>query len=104
MQNPSSFALMKRALFPYSGEEPLTLKQGLRVVLAWILVFTPPLLLLVLLLTLIEGFDAPGIFSSLGVAFLLSAGIFGLFSTFVVVMSNRAARLRQAWKARNGLL
>jgi hypothetical protein len=102
MQNPSSFTLMKRALFPYSGEDPLSLKQGLRVVLAWILVFTPPLLLLVLLLTLIEGFDMQSMVNGLLVAFLLSAGIFGFFSTFVVVMSNRAARLRQAWKARNG--
>ena len=102
MQNPSSFPLMKRALFPYSGENPLSLKQGLRVVLAWILVFTPPLLLLVLLLTLIEGFDMQSMLNGLLVAFLLSAGIFGLFSTFIVVMSNRAARLHQAWKARNG--
>lgn len=102
MQNPSRFALTKRLLFPYSGEDPLTLKQGLRVVLVWVLLFSLPLSLCVLVIRLLEGFSTRGIIASFLFAFLSGAFIFGILSTLIVVMSNRAARIRQAWKAQNG--
>lgn len=102
MHNPSRFSFTKRLLFPYSGEDPLTLKQGLRVVLAWVLLFSLPVSLLVLLLTAMEGYSAQRIVASVAFAFLSGAFIFGILSVLIVVMSNRAAHIRQAWKAQNG--
>jgi hypothetical protein len=102
MQNPSRFSGMKRLLFPYSGEDPLTLKQGLRVVLAWALLFSLPVSLCVLALASMEGFSAQRIIASMVFAFLSGAFIFGMLSVLIVVMSNRAAHIRQAWKAQNG--
>lgn len=102
MQNPSRFSLARRLLFPYSGEEPLTMKQGLRVVLAWTLLFPLPISLLVLIMTLVERSSVQGIVYSVVFAFLSVAFIFGLLGLLIVVVSNRAAHIRQAWKARNG--
>lgn len=102
MQNPSRFSVVRRLLFPYSGEEPLSLKQGLRVVLAWTLLFPLPISLLVLIMTLVEGLSMQGIVYSVVFAFLSVAFIFGLLGLLIVVVSNRAAHIRQAWKARNG--
>lgn len=102
MQNPSRFSLARRLLFPYSGEEPLTMKQGLRVVLAWTLLFPLPISLLVLIMTLLEQSSVQGIVYSVVFAFLSVAFIFGLLGLLIVVVSNRAAHIRQAWKARNG--
>lgn len=93
---------MKRLLFPYSGEEPLALRQCLRVVRAWILLFSLPLTLCALLVTLLAGYNAQEIITGCVFAFLSGAFIFGILSAFVVVMSNRAARIRQAWRAQNG--
>lgn len=101
MQNQSSVPLMQRVLFPYSGEEPLSFVQGLRVVLTWVLCFALPLTLCVLLLTQVEHFSAQRTLSSLVFAFLSGGGTFGILSMLIVIMSNRAARIRQAWKARN---
>lgn len=102
MQNPSRFPLTKRLLFPYSGEHPLTMKQALRVVLAWALLFSLPVSLCVLALTAMEGYSTPQMLSSVLFAFLSGAFIFGMLSVLIVVMSNRAAHIRQAWKAQNG--
>ena len=101
MENPTSFPWLRRVLFPFSGEQPLPLTRGLKVVLLWILLFPLPLLPIVLLIALIGRFSAQDTLGSLIFAFLVSAGLFGFFATFIVVMSNRAARLRLAWKARN---
>lgn len=102
MQNPSRFPLMRRLLFPYSGEEVLTLRQGLRVVLVWALIFALPVSLFVLAFTGIAGYSAQKIISTVLFTFLSGACIFGILSVLIVVMSNRAARIRQAWKAQNG--
>lgn len=102
MQNPSRFSAMRRLLFPYSGEDPLTPKQSLRVVLAWVLLFSLPISLCVLLLTSMEGYSAQEIASKVVFTFLSGAFIFGMLSVLIVVMSNRAAHIRQAWKAQNG--
>lgn len=102
MQNPSRFSVTRRLLFPYSGENPLTMKQGLRVVLAWMLLFSLPVALCVLALTSMEGFGMSKVISSVTFAFLSGAFIFGMLSVLIVVMSNRAAHIRQAWKAQNG--
>ena len=102
MQNPPRYSLMRRLLFPYSGEEPLSAKQGLRVVLVWTLLFPLPISLLVLGLTLLEGWSTYGVIFNVVFAFLSGAFIFGILSLLIVLMSNRAAHIRQAWKARNG--
>jgi hypothetical protein len=102
MQDPSRFLLMKRLLFPYSGESPLSLRQGLRVVLAWMLAFPLLISLFTLPVSFLAGFNAQGVAVNCIFAFLLSAFIFGLSGLLVVLMSNRAAHIRQAWKAQNG--
>src|SRR3954465_2860275 len=102
MQNPSRFSLARRLLFPYNSEEPLTTRQGLRVVLAWTLLFPLPISLLVLVMTLLERLSVQGVAYSVVFAFLSVAFIFGLLGFLIVVVSNRAAHIRQAWKARNG--
>jgi hypothetical protein len=102
MQNPSHVSLTRRLLFPYSGEEPLSLKQGLRVVLAWILVFSVPLSLFALAFMLLGRYSMQGTITLFVFAFLSGAFIFGTLGMFIVVMGNRAARIHQAWKARNG--
>lgn len=101
MQDSSRFSLAKRVLFPYSGEDPLSFMQSVRVVLTWILWFALPLSLCVLVLAQLEHFSVQRTLNSLLFAFFSSAGVFGLLSVLIVVMSNRAARIRQAWKARN---
>lgn len=98
MQNPSRFPVMKRLLFPYSGEVILTPVQGLRVVLAWALVFSLPVSLFVLAFTSVMGDGVPKIISSTLFAFLSGVCIFGLLSVLIVVMNNRSARIRQAWQ------
>jgi hypothetical protein len=102
MQNPPRLSLAKRLLFPYSGEHPLTTKQGLRVVLAWTLLFPLPLSMMSLVITLLERFSAQGMIVSFLFAFLSGAFIFGILGVLIVIMSNRAAHIRQAWKAQNG--
>lgn len=102
MQNPPRYSLVRRLLFPYSAERPLSTRQGLRIVLVWMLLFSLPLSLLVLLLTLAEGWSESEIIGSIVFAFLSCAFFFGILSLLIVVMSNRAAHIRQAWKARNG--
>ncbi|HEY0755821.1 MAG TPA: hypothetical protein VGD98_17815 [Ktedonobacteraceae bacterium] len=102
MQNPPRFSIIKRLLFPFSGEDALSPQQGLRVVLAWILFFSLPVSVCVLALTAMEGFSGQKIITSVMFAFLSGAFIFGMLSVLIVVMSNRAAHIRQAWKAQNG--
>ena len=102
MESPSLFPLAKRLLFPYSGEDPLSLKQSLRVVLAWMLVFPLPFSICTMIVPLLEGLSAQGIMNSFLFAFCSGAFIFGLLGLLIVVMSNRSARIRQAWKAQNG--
>lgn len=102
MLSPSRFSLMRRLLYPYSGEEPLSALQGLRVVLAWMLSFPLPLSFLTLIPMLIEHFSVQEMINGFVFAFLSGAFIFGLLGVLIVVMSNRAAHIRQAWKAQNG--
>ena len=102
MQKRPRFSPMRRLLFPYSGEEPLTLKQSLRVVGAWMFFFPVPISLLVLVITQLERMSSNGVIVSLVFTFLSVSFLFGLLSLLCVTMSNRAAHIRQAWKARNG--
>jgi hypothetical protein len=92
------YRLMRRILYPYNGELPLSLKQSLRVLLGWMLFFPLGMSLLALLLTIIELYPVQKIVLYVILSFLLSVFIFGLLGLLVVTMSNKAARLHQTWK------
>lgn len=98
------YPLLRRILFPYSAEEPLTRKQGLRVVGVWMLLFLCPMLLCIFPLTL----AVVGLASWMKVTFLLlivflsGVVIFCVLAWLVVVINNRAAQIQQQKAARTG--
>ena len=98
MQHRPRYRLMRRILYPYNGEQPLSFKQSLRVLLAWMLFFSLTMSLLALVLTIIELYPVQKIVLFVIVSFLSGVFIFGLFGLLVVTMSNKAARLHQTWK------
>ncbi|HLH61412.1 MAG TPA: hypothetical protein VKV20_06960 [Ktedonobacteraceae bacterium] len=102
MQSQRRYSLFRRLLFPYSGEQPLTRKQGLRVLAAWMLFFPLTMSLITLVIAVIGSFTLHRTILLFVVAFLSGVFIFGLLGWVVVSMSNRAARIRQAWKAERG--
>jgi len=87
---------MRRILFPYSGEEPLSRVQAMRVIGAWILIFVPGMLILTLLLAVVVTLPLHKILLLLLLSSLSGIIIFGTLSWLVVAMSNRAARILQA--------
>jgi hypothetical protein len=99
MQHKPRYKLMRRILFPYSGEEPLSLKQSLRVVLAWILFFPLCMSLLTLVITVFGSYTPQRMVEFVIFTFLSGVFIFGLLGLLIVTMSNKAARFRQTWKA-----
>ncbi len=102
MQHTSRYRLMRRILYPYTGEQPLSLKQNLRVLLAWMLFFPVCLSLLTLAIALIGSFTVQKTVALLIFTFLSGVFIFGLLGLLVVSMSNKAARLHQTWKTQKG--
>jgi hypothetical protein len=102
MQHTSRYRLMRRILYPYSGEQPLSMKQNLRVLLAWMLFFPVCMSLLTLAIALIGSYTAQKAVSLLIFTFLSGVFIFGSLGLLVVSMSNKAARLHQTWKTRKG--
>ena len=102
MQHTSRYRLMRRILYPYSGEQPLSMKQNLRVLLAWMLFFPVCMSLLTLAIALIGSYTAQKAVSLLIFTFLSGVFIFGLLGLLVVSMSNKAARLHQRWKTQKG--
>lgn len=99
MQTIPRFRLMRRALFPYSGEDALTFKQGLRVIVAWILLIPLIVSLLAMPIAAMEGLSLSGLAQVFAFAFISGACIFGLLGWLIVVVNNRSARIRRAWKA-----
>jgi hypothetical protein len=102
MQHKPRYKLMRRILFPYSGEEPLSLKQGLRVMLAWILFFPLCISLLTLVFVVFGSYPLQRMVELLVFAFISSAFIFGILGLLIVSMNNRSARFRQTWKTQRG--
>ncbi len=98
MQHRPRYRLMRRVLYPYSGEQPLTFKQGMRVLLGWMLFFPLTMSLLALVLTIVELYPLQKILLYVVLSFFAGVFIFGLFGLLVVAMSNKAARLHQTWK------
>ncbi len=97
MQHAPRYMLMRRILYPYSGEEPLSLKQGLRVVLAWMLFFPLCMCLLTLALAFFESFTLQRMVMLLIFVSLSGVVIFGILGLLIVSMGNKAARFRQTW-------
>ncbi|MBA2286875.1 MAG: hypothetical protein H0W02_15480 [Ktedonobacteraceae bacterium] len=98
--NPPRPALFRRILFPYSGNEVLTIRQGLRVVLAWILFIPLPMTLCALPVSLVI---ASSLYKALVMALLVfgsGALIFGLLGCFIVGVNNWAVRVRDERQAR----
>ena len=102
MQHRPRYRLMRRILYPYSGEQPLSLKQGLRVLLGWMLFFPLTMSLLALVLTIVELYPLQKIMLYVILSFLSGVFIFGLLGLLVLGMSNKAARLHQKWKIQKG--
>ena len=98
MQHRPRYRFMRRILFPYEGDQPLSLKQSVRVMLGWMLFFPLTMSLLALLLTIIELYPLQKIVLYVIVSFLSGVFIFGLFGLLVISMSNKAARLHEKWK------
>jgi len=95
MQHRPRYRLMRRILYPYSGEQPLSLKQSMRVLLGWMLFFPMTMSLLALVLTIFELYPIQKIILYVMLSFLAGVFIFGLFGLLVVAMGNKAARLHQ---------
>jgi len=89
---------MRRILYPYNGEQPLSLKQSLRVLFGWMLFFPLTMALLALVLTIIELYPLQKIVLFVILSFFAGVFIFGLFGLLIVTLSNKAARLHQTWK------
>lgn len=102
MQHSPRYRLMRRILYPYSGEQPLSMKQNLRVLLAWMLFFPVCMSLLTLAIALIGSYTAQKTVTLLIFTFLSGVFIFGSLGLLVVSMSNKAARLHQRWKTQKG--
>ena len=98
MQHRPRYRLMRRILYPFSGEQPLSLKQSLRVLLGWMLFFPLTMAILALVLSIIVLYPLQKIVLYVILSFLLGVFIFGLFGLLVVTLSNKAARLHQTWK------
>ena len=102
MQHRPRYRLMRRILYPYNGEQPLSFKQSLRVLLAWMLFFPVCMSLLTLAIALIGSYTVQKTVALLIFTFLSGVFIFGLLGLLVVSMSNKAARLHQTWKTQKG--
>jgi ABC-type bacteriocin/lantibiotic exporter with double-glycine peptidase domain len=101
MQNRPRYSFIRRLLFPYSGEEPLSRSQGLRIILSWALFFSSLMILCTSPIALVIGAHMIGkTILFLLISFLAGLVVFGILAWFVVYMSNRAARLFQARKTR----
>jgi len=101
MQNQPHYSLMRRLLFPYSGEVPLTRAQGIRVVIAWALffAFVMSFCSMPILLAMATALTRQKIILFLLISLLSGAFVFGMLAWVVVSMSNRAARFRQRREA-----
>jgi hypothetical protein len=99
MQRPPRYTFMRRILFPYSGEEVLSLKQSLRVLFAWV-IFVPLLMsLCTLMLTSLMAYSLQKIGLYFLFTFLSGFFIFGCLGLLVVAVNNQSARIRQVRKA-----
>jgi hypothetical protein len=90
---------MRRLLFPYSGEEALTLKQALRVLFAWAILVPLVMSLCSLALTLLFAYPVLKIGFYMLFTALSGFFIFGGLGLLVVIVNNQSARIHQAREA-----
>lgn len=100
LSNPTSkepqYSFARRLLFPYSGEEALTLTQMLRVILTWAFFFAFSFVFCSLpIMAIFRASSLQKVALLLLIVFLSGAIIFGLQAWFVVVINNHAARIRR---------
>jgi hypothetical protein len=96
MQTPPHYSPIRALLFPHSGEEPLSPRQRWRVIIVWAMVFTLPMVLCTLLVTV---FAATPLYKAVIILLAVVVGgllIFGLSAWAIVSSVDRTARLRQA--------
>ncbi len=95
MQKQPRYSLPRRILFPYSGEEPLTRKQGLRIIGIWALFFSCALFVCTFPIALAYVGSAPimRIAGFLLITFFSEVVIFAALAWLVVAMNNRAAQI-----------
>lgn len=98
-QKQTEYSFVRRLLFPFNGEEPLSTREGLRVIRGWMLLFTPGVLLITLVISLIVKAPPAKVFLLLLIALLFGCVMFGLMGWLAVNMSNRTARIFQAHRA-----
>lgn len=89
------YKLFRRILFPYSGTEPLTFKQGLRVILGWILLIPVTVSLLTAPFAAALSYSLIQILWTMLFAFLSGVFIFGGLGLLIIFMGNSAARFHQ---------
>ncbi len=99
-QKHTEYSFVRHLLFPFNGEEPLSTREGLRVIRGWILLFTPGVLLITLALSLVSHASLAKVFLLLLFALLFGCVMFGLMGWLTVSMSNRTARIFQAHRAK----
>ena len=102
MRTTRRFPLLRRLLFPYSGEDALSLKQSARVMLAWAVLL--PFIMSLLITPVAFWIDRAWqhVLSMLVFAFLSGTGIFGILGLLIIIVNNQSARIRRAWKTRQG--
>ncbi len=100
-QIPQRHSLARRVLFPFSGEETLSRKQSLRVILAWAIVFTVPMILCTAASTILVAASLVKAVIFLVAVTLGGLIIFGLSAWVVVIANNQSVRIRQQSKERD---
>ncbi len=93
------YSLVRQILFPFNGEEPLSLREGLRVILGWIAFFLPGIIIITLFASFESNVSLQRMLTLLAVAVLLGIVLFGVMGLITVSISNRAARFFQAYRA-----
>ncbi len=100
-QIPQRYSLVRRVLFPFSGEETLSTKQSLRVIMAWAMLFTVPMVLCTAVSAVLVAASLTKAVILLVSVILGGMIIFGLSAWAVVVANNRSVRIRQQSKERD---
>jgi hypothetical protein len=98
MQHRPRQRFLRRVLFPYDGDQPLSMKQSIRVMLGWMLFFPFTMAILALVLSIIELYSLQKIVLYVIASFFMGVFIFGLFGMLIIFLGNKAARLHQTWK------
>src|SRR5260370_42120442 len=99
MQNSRRFPLMQRFLFPYNGEDALSLRQGTRVMLAGALLLPGIMSLLIALIGAIAGSSWQRIAIMYAFAFVSGMCIFAILGLLIILVIDRFARIGRSWKA-----